>query len=102
MAAAKYTRAPRTRARPLPRVGTATESRRLCASGRSAPSPGREVDKLTYHSALLHPGKTVVDLGQLDMAGDHVVQLQLALLVEFQQARHVDTEPVAAHRGTLD
>src|ERR1700722_14282242 len=67
-----------------------------CSSAR------REVDKLPYHRGCLQGCEALVDVGKLDVAGDHVVQLQLTLHIEFEQARHIDAEPVAAHRGALD
>src|ERR1700727_3305427 len=36
------------------------------------------------------------------MARDQMIELQFVLLPGVQQLRHVEPEPVAAHRGTLD
>jgi hypothetical protein len=52
--------------------------------------------------AGLHGPEGVVDVGQLAAPGDHLVELEPALPVELDVARHVDLEPVASHAAALD
>src|ERR1700723_3457015 len=61
-----------------------------------------KVDKLAQHVAAFQFDVTFVDLLEFDMARDQMIELQFALLPRVQQLRHVEPEPVAAHRRALD
>src|SRR3954447_5982012 len=61
-----------------------------------------EGDQLPHHMAALQPPEALVDLLELQRVADEVVELQLALLPERQQPRHVRAEMVGAHGGALD
>src|SRR2546422_5799172 len=50
----------------------------------------------------LHIGKTLVDLGELQLGRNPVLEMQLAAHVEFDEAGHVDAKMVGAHRRALD
>jgi hypothetical protein len=52
--------------------------------------------------ALLQLGIALVDLVELDIAGNQVIEFQIALLLGIQQTGHVNTEPIAAHRRSWD
>ena len=96
--------------RPLRRCGQG--SRRALASAQNPPrryiirrpradqrwSPRHaEIDQLTQHVAALEFCVALVDLIQLDVAGDQVVELKMSFLPSVQKLRHIDAEPVATH-----
>src|SRR5690348_9960518 len=68
----------------------------------------RETSQLVEHQhrardlARLHRAEGVVDLLELAPATHHLVELQPALPIELDVARHVDLEAVAAHAAPLD
>src|SRR5687768_3863230 len=54
------------------------------------------------HLAGLHGTEGLVDVLELPAPRDHLVELQAALPVELDVARHVDLEAIAAHAAALD
>src|SRR6185503_6984673 len=70
--------------------------RTLCASALLEHEHG------AGHLAGLHGAEGLVDVLQLAAPGDHLVELQPALAVELDVARHVDLEAVAPHAAALD
>ena len=56
-----------------------------------------EIDQLTQHVAALEFCVALVDLVQLDVAGDQVVELKVSFFPSVQELRHIDAEPVATH-----
>src|SRR5271170_3491295 len=52
--------------------------------------------------ARLHRAERLVDVLQLAAPADHAVEVEAALAVVVKITRHVDTETVGAHDGTLN
>ena len=63
---------------------------------------GVELDDAANNLAGFHVGKALVDLRKLDAVRNPIIEMQLALLIELNQPRHVHAESVGAHRGALD
>src|SRR5437016_6109793 len=57
-----------------------------------------ELNHAPHRFAGLHGGKTVIDLFQLQLGGNPIVEMQLALEIELDEARHVLAEMIRAHR----
>src|ERR1700676_4637625 len=62
----------------------------------------RKHDDVAHRGARAQRGEPVIDLLQLELAGNEMVEMELALQIEFDQARHIDPEAVGAHEGSLD
>ena len=52
--------------------------------------------------AGFHRAECFVDVLELAATRDHVVEVEAALLIELDDARHVDAETVRAHEASLD
>src|SRR5437879_6807913 len=95
----------RTSTSPGPGVGTGTSA---TISLRSRMTAARMAGGSVEHQdrardlACLHRAEGLVHVLELAAAADHLVQLQPALAVELDVARHVDLEAVAAHAAALD
>src|SRR5271156_3900211 len=50
----------------------------------------------------LHSAECFVDVLEFAAARDHVVEVEPSLLIELDDARHVDAEAVRAHEASLD
>src|SRR5712692_11611099 len=50
----------------------------------------------------LHRAERLVDIFQLAAARDHAVEIEPALLVELDDARHIDAEAIGSHEASLD
>src|SRR5438034_11710119 len=61
-----------------------------------------ESDDVPGHLTRLQLLEGVVDLLELQTAGDHQVELQFAPEVEVDQSGHVEAEAVRAHGRALD
>src|SRR4051794_32830783 len=61
-----------------------------------------EDDHVARDPARLERGEAFVDLLELDPRRHHLLQVQAALQVELDQARHVGAEAVRSHHAALD
>src|SRR5438552_7704716 len=95
----------RTSTSPGPGCGTGTSA---TISLRSRMTAARMAGGSVEHQhragdlAGLHRAEGLVDVLELAAAADHLVELQPALAIELDVARHVDLEAVAAHAAALD
>src|SRR6266540_745426 len=94
-------------ARPFLPPDSARKAGSIRGGGHASTPVDHRVRRLEHHDgaghlASLHGAEELVHVLELAAAGDHLVQLEAALPVQLDVARHVHLEAVGAHAAALD